>query len=288
MSARQRAVRPAVCLIAAVLGTLASLSAVAVEPPAPSTKPSLPSVPFEPNRLSLVRYDPNLVVKVWGRFGYTTSIELEEHEKVTSVAIGVPGAWEVTPLTNRLVLKPKTWLASTNLTVATDRRTYYFELAQAGRRNVDDVRHGIRFTFEPTDEELSAQTEAQRRAGSAREIVNRLGQGLQDRNTNRKYSYRGHADVAPFEAWDDGRFTYFRFADNQPMPAIYQVDASGDEALANFGIEGNVTIVRSISRQFTLRRGNDVACVYNEGDLRYEFDLQRSGTVSGDVERRLK
>lgn len=288
MSPRQRARGCAVCLIAALLGTLSSPWAVAVETPAPSTKPSLPSVPFEPNRLSLVSYDPNLVVKVWGRFGYTTSIELEEHEKITSVAIGVPGAWEVTPLTNRLVLKPKTWLASTNLTVTTDRRSYYFELAQAGRRNVGDVRHGIRFTYEPSEEALAAQAEAQRRAGSGREIADRLGQGLQDRHTNRRYSYRGHADVAPFEAWDDGRFTYFRFADNQPMPAIYQVDASGGEALANFGIEGNVTIVRSISRQFTLRRGKDVACVYNEGDFRYEFDLQRSGTVSGDVERRLR
>lgn len=288
MSGRLNAGFRAVCLIATVLGTLTSPLSAAVELPTPTAKLSLPSVPLEANRLSLVRFDPSLVVKVWGRFGYTTSIELDEHEKISSVAIGVPGAWEVTPLTNRLVLKPKTSLTSTNLTVATDRRTYYFELAQAGRRNFGDVRHGIRFTYEPTDTELSAQTEAQRRAGSGREVANRLGQGLQERSTNRKYSYRGNADVAPFEAWDDGRFTYFRFADNQPMPAIYQVDASGDEALANFGIEGNVTIVRSISRQFTLRRGKDVACVYNEDEFRYEFDLHRSGTVSGDVERRIK
>ena len=276
---------------AAVLGFLAAL----MFPPASAGEPAnlppqlpLPSVPLEPNRLSVVRYDAEQVVKVWGRYGYTTSIELEGREKISSVAIGVPGSWEVTPLTNRLVLKPKAWLASTNLTVATDRRTYYFELAQAGRRNLDDVRHGIRFTHEPSDDELAAQAEAQRRAEIDREIADRLGKGLQERQANRNYSYRGNADVAPFELWDDGRFTYFRFADNQPAPAIYQVDASGNEALANFGIEGNVTIVRSISRQFTLRRGNDVACVYNEGEFRYEFDLQRSGTVSSDVERRLR
>lgn len=288
MTAQCRWKSPRVCLCAGLLAAFTVALASADEPIALPAKPPLPSVPFEANRLSVVRYDANQVVKVWGRFGYTTSIELEEREKISSVAIGVPGSWEVTPLTNRLVLKPRTWLASTNLTVATDRRTYYFELAQAGRRNLDDARHGIRFTHEPSADEVAAQIEAQRRAESGREIGEQLGRGLQDRLANRKYSYRGSADVAPFEAWDDGRFTYFRFADNQPAPAIYQVDASGDEALVNFGIEGNVTIVRSISRQFTMRRGNDVACVYNEGDFRYEFDLQRSGTVSSEVERRIK
>jgi type IV secretion system protein VirB9 len=245
-------------------------------------------VPTEPDRLSVVHYDPYQVLKVWGRFGYTTSIELEDKEKITSVAIGVPGSWEVTPLVNRLVLKPKTGLASTNLTVATDRRTYYFELAHAQGRNQAGARYGIRFKHEPTPEELQAQADASARATNRQEMADRLGQGLQDRATNRKYSYRGNADVAPYEAWDDGRFTYFRFADNQPMPAIYQVDASGDEALANFGVEGNVTIVRSISRQFMLRRGKDVACVYNEGEFHHEFDMRRSGTVSGDVDRVLK
>ena len=74
MSARRRAGGRAVCLIVATAATLSSASVLAAETTAPPTKLSLPSVPFEPNRLSQVRYDPNLVVKVWGRFGYTTSI----------------------------------------------------------------------------------------------------------------------------------------------------------------------------------------------------------------------
>ncbi len=236
-------------------------------------------------KLSVIPYSAMQVVKIWGRFGFTTSVVFAPDEKVESIAVGYPEAWEVTQLGNRLVLKPRARNGQTNLTVVTNRRTYYFDLDVASAKNLRDVRHAIQFSYEGTTEEQSQYLDLLRKIETQQTIIAKLEQGLQERAANRNYTYVGSSDVAPFEAWDDGRFTYFRFADNQAMPAIYAVDGHGNESLVNFTVAGNVTIVRSVGRQFRLRRGPDVACVFNESDLQYEFRLDRSGTVSDDVKR---
>lgn len=247
-------------------------------------KPAAPNVSNE-DRLLTLPYEENQVVKIWGRFGYTTSVVFGADEKIQSVAIGYPEAWEVTQLGNRLVVKPRARNGQTNLTVVTSQHTYYFELEIAEGKNLRDVRHAIRFTYGPSTEDLSRQLGVLQQIAAQQAIITRLEQGLQERGANRNYTYQGSPDVAPFEAWDDGRFTYFRFADNQDMPAIYAVDKQGQESLVNFTVEGNLTIVKSTGRQFRLRRGADAACVFNESELQYEFQLERSGTVSDDVRR---
>jgi type IV secretion system protein VirB9 len=247
-------------------------------------KTPTPNVSTE-DRLLTLPYQENQVVKIWGRFGYTTSVVFGAEEKIRSVAIGYPEAWEVTQLVNRLVIKPRSRNGQTNLTVVTDLHTYYFELDIAQGKNLGEVRHAIRFSYAPAAEDLSRQLGLLQQIAAQQAVITRLEQGLQERGANRNYTFQGSADVAPFEAWDDGRFTYLRFADNQDMPAIYAVDKQGNESLVNFTIEGNLTIVRSIGRQFRLRRGSDVVCIFNEAELRYEFQLERSGTVSDDVKR---
>ncbi len=135
---------------------------------------------------------------------------------------------------------------------------------------------------------LGAHEELLKRLEAQQAVIKNLELGLQARPANRNYTYQGSTEVAPFEAWDDGRFTFFRFADNQAMPAIYAVNRAGEESLVNFTVEGNVTIVKSIGSQFRMRRGAEVVCVFNEAMPLYEFKLEQSGTVSDDVKRNVR
>ncbi|MFX7709184.1 TrbG/VirB9 family P-type conjugative transfer protein, partial [Acinetobacter baumannii] len=48
---------------------------------------------------------------------------------------------------------------------------------------------------------------------------------------NWSYSVQGSASVTPDAAWDDGKFTYFRFVGTREMPAIFLVNEDGSERL---------------------------------------------------------
>jgi len=82
---------------------------------------------------------------------------------------------------------------------------------------------------------------------------------------NFSYTIAGSEDVAPIRIFDDGEFTYFEFRDkNAEVPAFYNVDAKGNEALINYRTRGDYIVVERVARRFTLRHGIDIVCVFNE------------------------
>ena len=88
-------------------------------------------------RLVTRRYDASQVVRIDGRAGVQASIAFAEDELVENVAIGDSNAWQVTPnkRANMLFVKPLAAAARTNMTVVTDRRTYFFDLVASARAN---------------------------------------------------------------------------------------------------------------------------------------------------------
>ena len=80
-------------------------------------------------------------------------------------------------------------------------------------------------------------------------------------NTNSDYAYRGSQLLKPIVAFDDGKKTFFRF--DGDIPAIFTVDTTRNEALVNFRREGEYIVVDKVNFQWTLRNGNQQACVYN-------------------------
>jgi type IV secretion system protein VirB9 len=82
---------------------------------------------------------------------------------------------------------------------------------------------------------------------------------------NFNYTIRGTSNVEPIRIFDDKEFTYFEFRDkNAEIPAFFRVDSAGNEELVNFRKRGNYIVVERVASRFTLRRGPDVLCVYNE------------------------
>ena len=97
----------------------------------------------------------------------------------------------------------------------------------------------------------------------------------------------GSHDIVPSLVFDDGRFTYLRFAANREVPAVFHVLGDGSEALVNVRMEGDLLVVDRISRQLTLRAGLAVVGLWNEA-----FDpdgaAPKEGTTVSGVARSLR
>jgi len=85
------------------------------------------------NRIRSLAYEPDHIVQVVGRMGIQSTIQFDGNERIQNVAIGDSSKWQVTPNhgATLLFVKPLAPRVRTNMTVVTDQRTYFFDLAVA-------------------------------------------------------------------------------------------------------------------------------------------------------------
>ena len=105
------------------------------------------------HRLHLVRYSPNDVIKYVGHYGYQSAIVLEEGETVSTISMGDTISWMINPLGNRIFLKPLEQDATTNMTLITNKRIYYFVLYAEEAEDIDDPKLVFEFKFVYDDQE---------------------------------------------------------------------------------------------------------------------------------------
>jgi type IV secretion system protein VirB9 len=82
---------------------------------------------------------------------------------------------------------------------------------------------------------------------------------------NAAYSYEGSIRILPSRVFDDGKATYFQFAEGEDYPAIYAVEADSAEAVVNFTVRDGYVVVDQLARGFVLRRGAEMTRLYNDG-----------------------
>ena len=103
---------------------------------------------------------------------------------------------------------------------------------------------------------------------------------------NWRYSAQGSRLIQPDAIYDDGKTTTMRFAGNREIPAIYMVQGDGKETLIPWDARqsGEIVVIHGTAKEFRLRRGGDVTCIFNEA-----FDPvginPGTGTTSPSVER---
>jgi type IV secretion system protein VirB9 len=205
--------------------------------------------------VQVATYDPNQVYRVATMQGYITAIQFGPEEKIISVNIGDSSAWLVNVQNEVINLKPVTDHPDTNMNVLTTRGTYQFFLTAPPpakqtngstlRKAHDNTAFLVRFRYSDSGQptHLSAQ----------KPVLE-----------NWHYTARGDAMTAPVCVYDDGRFTFFDFGARQDIPAIFAVNAKGEESLVNYHMQGKYVVVESTAKQFTLRNGEQVAAVFNE------------------------
>jgi type IV secretion system protein VirB9 len=192
-----------------------------------------------------VYWDPDQIIPITGAPGWQITVEFAPDERIENVAIGDALAWQVVPnkRARNLFLKPLLKNAATNMTVITDRRRYIFALDTGPRRA--STPWVVRFEYPPPPVVLSA------------EVVVEQAPVIENSN----YAKAGDAGLLPARVWDDGRMTYFEFAEEVAIPAIFMGKPGKDEALVNSAMRGRTVVVQQLAAIFTLREGKRVATV---------------------------
>jgi len=224
-------------------------------------------------RIKTVMYSPNEVIKFTGYYRYQSNILFDSDEQIGTISMGDSVAWQMSPMGNRLFLKPIEQDATTNMTIITNKHTYFFELHADDAKDITDKNlvFELRMVY-PSDESTSL---------NVKNNIDRVPDLEQeDKNKyNFRYTISGSEEISPIRIFDDGEFTYFQFNDiNADIPAFFLVDKEGNEGIVNYRTRGPYIVVERVSGRYTLRHGNYVVCVFNEamkfGKKDYQSDAQ--------------
>jgi len=209
-------------------------------------------------RIKTILYSPNEIIKYTGYYNFQSSLLFAEDEQIGTISLGFSGAWQMNPVGNRLFLKPVEQDATTNMTLITNKHTYFFELHAAEAKDISDkdISFEIRILY-PSDET----------SGAAFHSLDRVPD-LKDGDLNKynlRYTVSGSDEITPVRIFDDGEFTYFQFKDiNGEIPAFFLVNKEGDESIINYRTRGPYIVVERVAARYTLRQGKKVVCVFNE------------------------
>lgn len=219
-------------------------------------------------RVRVVAYDPNNVVTVKASQLVETSIQFAQDEAVLGVESGDSAAWTVKVNKNRpniLFIKPTVDYSDTSFTVMTDKKLYHFHFVTDPKETPSskDVTYNVRFVY-PEDDQKQWQLQMAQKQHYKNATVNETSVNPMQWNTDYSFSDGCSKELVPLQALDDGKFTYFRFAENVEIPAIFIVDKEDNESLANWSMVGKFVKVSRLARQFTLRNGNTVSCIFND------------------------
>lgn len=221
------------------------------------------------NRIKNVQYSENDVVELKTHYFRYTMIEFADYEEYIDHFIGDPNAWTFEERGRRVFIKPNDDNPDTNMTVLTNKRTYFFKLigqtkAQKNATNSSST-YALRFSY-PDDKKLAMN----RKAEAIAQLENQTvipGHTIDPEKLNHNYGYKGDLELKPVQVFDDGYFTYFQFDENQAIPAMFFVDdvvgGKGNEQLINAHHRGKYYVVERVGTQFALRIDNKLVCVFN-------------------------
>lgn len=228
------------------------------------------------SRLRIAEFSPDRVLRLTGFVGYHIHLEFAPDERFVSLASGDTSGLEVAAEGNHLLLKPKTAIAGTNLTVLTSRRVYFIDFRSLARApRASEAVYSVTFRYPPAETNVDSQPVT----GIPEAALVSLPPAR-----NRDYWYCGSSALRPLTVDDDGVQIRIRFRAETELPAIYIAEPDGSEALVNTHVEDGMLVVHRMAARLVLRRGRQVGCVVNRG--REESHRRTgTGTLSGAVER---
>jgi type IV secretion system protein VirB9 len=250
------------------------------------------------SRIRTLVYNPNEVYELKFYYNYQSFIEFAEDEEIETISIGESFAWRLTPSGKRLFIRPLAVAAHTNVTIISNKRTYHFDIRSdeyTGKAD-EDLVYTVRFFYPqigqslpmppqlalpnvavkipapapviapvPVAPNISANNQATPRVRLDEPLPGIIERNPEGNELNFDYSFAGSAEnIMPTKVFDNGIETSFQFAnDNLVIPTISSVDVSGKETQTTYTIRDKYVVVPMVAKQFTLRIGNDLLCIYN-------------------------
>ena len=200
-------------------------------------------------RLASRPYSSDEIVRIDGRAGVQASIILAEEEHIENVAIGDSNSWQVTPnrRANILFVKPLAPDARTNLTVVTDKRSYFFDLVASPKAR---PLYALRFEY--------PKEPAAARAMDSRASLS-TGRPPPSAPLNFSWKTKGKRNLLPARIYDDGVSTFVTWPADAPIPAILARNEKGEEGPVNFAVRADVIVIDGVPGLLVLRAGKDSA-----------------------------
>lgn len=190
-------------------------------------------------RVRLATYQDGQVYRLSVSLTHVTTVEFADGESIRSIIAGDTEGFEIdgVPGGRAFAIKPVGRGVHTNVTVYTNRRSYYF--------NVEEVASPTFFVVQ-----FRYPQDTRRRENAIAKAAP---------NTN--YAASARTEFTPARVWDDGTFTYFAFPRNAPIPAIFRY-TNGRERTVNTGaIEEGVIRVSGVNPSWVLRLGEEIVCI---------------------------
>ena len=103
------------------------------------------------SRIKTYIYNPNEVYLLVVHYGFQSQIEFSKGEEVKTISLGDSYAWKITPLENRLFIKPMEKNIRTNMTILTNKRSYQFDIVakELDEEEDQDLVYVVRFYYPP-------------------------------------------------------------------------------------------------------------------------------------------
>ncbi|MCP9222391.1 TrbG/VirB9 family P-type conjugative transfer protein [Erythrobacter sp. LQ02-29] len=216
-------------------------------------------------------YQPDEVVTIHGKTKVQATIEFGEDEAIENVAVGDSTAWQVTPnkRANLLFVKPLQPTGATNMTVVTDKRTYYFDLVASPRAKPV---YALRFTYPeppaPTAEEQAQMAAAEpqpQASGTEMAAATDPFAVVDPASLNFEWRKTGENKLMPARIYDNGEAVFMTWPDGVTAPAIQVKDRKGTEGPVNYIVRDNTIIVDGVPPEIVLRLGEDSATLTYAG-----------------------
>jgi type IV secretion system protein VirB9 len=229
--------------------------------------------PARDTRLTSRAYSGEEVVRIEGRSGVQATIMFADEEHIENVAIGDSTSWQVTPnkRANLLFVKPLTPRARTNLTVVSDRRSYFFDLVATPG---GPALYVLRFTY-PDEPKAAkpvaaalAMTEDEAEAIASKPVDAPQSATADPATLNFAWTARGESKLIPARVYDDGAFTFLAWAAGSPIPAFLVRNEKGEEGPVNFAVRRDVIVIDGVPKLIVLRSGKNSATLENKGPVR--------------------
>jgi len=211
------------------------------------------------HRIKVINYMPNSVIKFVGHYMYHSIIEFGPDEEIDTITMGTPTGWQMHPEGNRIFLKPINEDATTNMTVITNKRMYFFEMYAEYAKGLDDKNLAFIMKFIYPEKPGTSVSSTTQNGFSPPDLSDPSPYNFHYRISGKR------SVIEPVIVFDDGEFTYIKFRNiNTEVPSVYVVSSDGSEALINYKIYAGYMVIERVAGIFTLRHGHDTICLFNE------------------------
>ncbi|AWD33003.1 Type IV secretion system protein VirB9 precursor [Candidatus Fokinia solitaria] len=209
-------------------------------------------------RIQKFVYSPNQVFPLVLSQGYQTSIEFGEGEILQTYSLGNSYAWQLSVVGNTLFIKPIEDDVTTNMTVITNKRKYYFEIETRNFANQldDSFAYVIRFFYPDTnqnDDKKLLTKQIEQSEEPVKEIV----------PYNFNYlMVRGNKNAYPSTVFDDSNSTYFQYKASTQTPKIFLLNGQELKPLTVQKVK-NYYVVNTVAKNFFVKIGDEAVVIQN-------------------------